>query len=65
MADTESVAFDGHIYELSKIGTGKQMRVMRLIGGEAAQNQPYLSLAIALFAIQSIDGIPVPPPRFS
>ncbi len=61
MADSERVEFDGHTYVLSKLGTGKQMRVMRMIGGEAANNQPYLSMAIALFAIQSIDGIPVPP----
>lgn len=60
MSDSETVDFGGHTYVVGKSGAGQQMRIMRLLGGDLAKNDAYVTIATLCSAIQSIDGVPVP-----
>lgn len=50
----------GRIIKVKKIGAGDRMRLMRHLGGELADNGPYLGHCMLAAGVREIDGEPIP-----
>lgn len=61
MAETITDA-GGRKLELRKLNALDQVRMLRAIGAEQAQNQPYVHMVECAFMVAAIDGVPMPLP---
>ena len=52
----------GRMLTLRKLNALDQVRMLRAIGAEQSQNQPYVHLVECAFMVSDIDGAPVPAP---
>ena len=52
----------GRKLELRKLNALDQVRMLRAIGAEQAQNQPYVHMVECAFMVSAIDGVPQPLP---
>jgi hypothetical protein len=54
---------DGKVLVLRKLKAIEQVRLLRAIGAEQSNNQPYVRIVEAAASVESIDDVPNPIPR--
>ncbi len=52
----------GRKLQLRYVGVLETMRLFKALGGELAENRPYMNLAVIAASVEMIDDVPVPFP---
>ncbi len=58
----ELIDAEGRMLQVRKPNVLDRLRLFKAVGPDAAQNEPYLGLALTACAVKFIDGVPVPHP---